>query len=99
LSLPGDPRLAEGIDWSKQNLADLTQEAHDLKIRFTNQGKQYPPAIGTLSKIRFLGAGFPDYPWLFATDREYTAFAAARCWCTQRAVGSRSWSSRRHSGT
>jgi hypothetical protein len=76
LSLPGDPRLAEGIDWSKQNLADLTQEAHNLKIRFTNQGKEYPPALGTVSKVRFLGAGFPDYPWLFATDGEYTAFAA-----------------------
>jgi hypothetical protein len=27
-------------------------------------------------KARFLAAGFPDYPWLFATDGEYTAFAS-----------------------
>ena len=26
--------------------------------------------------MRFFGAGFPDYPWLFATDGEFTAFAA-----------------------
>ena len=25
---------------------------------------------------RWLGAGWPDYPWIFATDAEYTAFAA-----------------------
>ena len=24
----------------------------------------------------FIGAGYPDYPWIFATDAEYTAFAA-----------------------
>ena len=27
-------------------------------------------------KARFVGAGFPDYPWLFATDGEFTAFAS-----------------------
>jgi hypothetical protein len=26
-------------------------------------------------RMQWLGAGFPDYPWLFATDGEYTAFA------------------------
>ena len=26
--------------------------------------------------MRWLGAGWPDYPWLFGTDGEYTAFAA-----------------------
>ena len=35
-----------------------------------------PAAEGTLARARFLGAGFPDYPWLFATDGEYTAFAS-----------------------
>ena len=29
-----------------------------------------------MARARFLGAGFPDYPWLFATDGEYTAFAS-----------------------
>jgi len=29
-----------------------------------------------VSKVRWIGAGWPDYPWLFATDGEYTAFAA-----------------------
>ena len=27
-------------------------------------------------RCRWIGAGFPDYPWLFATDGEYTAFAS-----------------------
>ena len=35
------------IEWGKQNLADLTQTAEDLQIRWTNQGKQFPPPLGT----------------------------------------------------
>ena len=76
LELPGDPLLAEGIDWSKQNLADSVQEARGLEIRETNAGKNYPAPQGTLDRARFLAAGFPDYPWLFATDGEFTAFAS-----------------------
>jgi hypothetical protein len=76
VSLPGDTRLQDAIDWGKQNLADLTQAASDLQIRWTNQGKQFPPPLGSVPHVRFFGAGFPDYPWLFATDGEYTNFAA-----------------------
>ena len=76
LSLPGDQRLAEGIDWGKQNMADITQVAEDLQIRYVDQGKQYPAPQGTVAKARWVGAGFPDYPWIFATDAEYTAFAS-----------------------
>jgi hypothetical protein len=76
VSLPGDRLLQHAIDWGKQNLADLTQVADDLDIRWTSQGKQYPPSSGTVDHVRFFGAGFPDYPWLFATDGEYTDFAA-----------------------
>ncbi|MGH2845796.1 MAG: glycogen debranching protein [Thermoleophilaceae bacterium] len=74
LSLPGDRRLAEGIDWAKQNLADSTQYAEDLEIRWVDQGRRYPPPAGTVARARWVGAGFPDYPWIFATDGEYTAF-------------------------
>jgi len=76
VSLPGDPLLQQAVDWGKQNLADLTQAAEDLQIRWTNQGKQFPPPLGTVKRARWFGAGFPDYPWIFATDGEYTAFAA-----------------------
>jgi hypothetical protein len=74
VSLPGDPRLAMGIDWAKQNLADSTQRSENLDIRWVNQGQSYPAPAGTLPRARWVGAGFPDYPWLFATDGEYTAF-------------------------
>ena len=47
-------------------------------MRFTDEGRQYPPPAGTVPHVRFFGAGFPDYPWLFATDGEFTAFAAWR---------------------
>ena len=77
LTLPGDPLLAQGVEWGKQNLADLTQEAQDLAIRPTEAGTVYPAPVGHVAKIRFEGAGFPDYPWLFATDGEYSAFALA----------------------
>jgi hypothetical protein len=76
LSLPGDSLLARGIDWSKQNLADSVQIAEDVEIRETRGGKRYRRPEGELGRIRFLGAGWPDYPWLFATDGEYTAFAS-----------------------
>jgi hypothetical protein len=76
VSLPGDRLLQQSIQWSKQNLADSVQEAHDLQLRDTDEGRQYPDPVGTLPKARWFGAGFPDYPWLFGTDGEYTAFAA-----------------------
>jgi hypothetical protein len=76
LSLPGDPTLAAAVDWGKQNLADLTLSARNLQIRWTNQGKQFPAPLGTLAKASWIGAGYPDYPWIFGTDAEYTAFAA-----------------------
>jgi hypothetical protein len=79
LTLPGDERIVDGIDWSKQNLADSVQVARDLEIRETNAGKNYPMPRSPeddLAQMRFLGAGFPDYPWLFGTDGEYTAFAS-----------------------
>jgi hypothetical protein len=76
VDLPGDELLQDAVDWGKQNLADLTQTASDLQVRWTNQGKQFPAPLGTVDHVRFFGAGFPDYPWLFATDGEYTNFAA-----------------------
>jgi hypothetical protein len=75
VSLPGDPMLARSVTWSKQDLADLTQQADNLQIRDTEQGTVYPPPSGFVPSIRFEGAGFPDYPWMFATDQEYTVFA------------------------
>src|SRR6266496_1400063 len=75
VSLPGDPALAQSVTWSKQDLADLTQQADNLKIRDTEEGTLYPAPLATVPSIRFEGAGFPDYPWMFATDQEYTMFA------------------------
>jgi hypothetical protein len=76
LSLPGDPLVQNAVDWGKQNIADLTQNAQNLQVRWTNQGKQFPASLGTVPRATWIGAGFPDYPWIFGTDAEYTAFAA-----------------------
>jgi hypothetical protein len=76
VELPGDPLLERSITWSKQNLADSVQEAHDLQLRPVEEGREYPPPVGELDRARWLGAGWPDYPWLFGTDGEYTAFAS-----------------------
>ena len=76
LNLPGDRLTQRAITWGKQNIADLTLKANNLKIRWTNQGKQYPAPLGTVPSANWIGAGYPDYPWIFATDGEYTAFAA-----------------------
>lgn len=76
VTLPGDPQLASSVAWSKQNLADSRQEARNLQLRVTNAGTAYPAPIGTLGVARWTGAGWPDYPWIFGTDGEYTAFAS-----------------------
>ena len=76
VDLPGDRLLQQSVEWSKQNLADSVQEARNLRIRDVNEGKDYPAPAGTLEAARWFGAGFPDYPWIFATDGEYMAFAA-----------------------
>jgi hypothetical protein len=76
VDLPGDRKLQEALDWGKQNLADLTQTATNLKIRFVDQGKAFGAPVHNVKRATFIGAGYPDYPWLFATDGEYTAFPA-----------------------
>jgi len=76
VDLPGDRLLQASVGWSKQNLADSVQEARRLQLRVTNAGTAYPPPQGTLPQARWIGAGWPDYPWIFGTDGEYTAFAA-----------------------
>lgn len=76
VDLPGDRLLQQSVEWSKQNLADSVQEARNLQIRDVNEGKAYPAPSGTVDVARWFGAGFPDYPWLFATDGEYTSYAA-----------------------
>jgi hypothetical protein len=76
LSLPGDPLVQNAVEWGKQNIADLTKTANNLQIRWTDQGKQFPAPLGTVPEATFIGAGFPDYPWAFGTDAEYTAFAS-----------------------
>jgi hypothetical protein len=76
VDLSGDRLLQQSVEWSKQNLADSVQEAHDLELRDVDEGRAYPAPVGTLDEARWIGAGFPDYPWLFGTDGEYTAFAA-----------------------
>ena len=76
LSLPGDPLVQNAVDWGKQNIADLTLSAQNLQIRWTNQGKQFPAPLGTVPEATWIGAGYPDYPWIFGTDGEYTAFAS-----------------------
>jgi hypothetical protein len=76
VDLPGDRLLQQSVEWSKQNLADSVQRADDLQLRVTHEGKEYPPPAGTLATARWIGAGWPDYPWIFGTDGEYSAFSA-----------------------
>ena len=49
---------------------------NDLDLRWVEAGKRYPPPEAKLKSMRWLGAGWPDYTWLFGTDGEYTAYAA-----------------------
>lgn len=76
VDLPGNPLLEASVRWSKQMLAASEQRVEDLDLRWVEAGRRYPPPTGTLESMRWFGAGWPDYTWLFGTDGEYTAFAA-----------------------
>ena len=76
LSLPGDRRLQEAVDWGKQNVARPHARGRGPAGPVARPGQRVPGAEGTVARARWVGAGFPDYPWMFATDGEYTAFAS-----------------------
>ena len=76
VSLPGDPLLADSVAWSKQMLAASVQRTDDVQLRVVNAGQAYPKPVATLKSMRWIGAGWPDYTWLFGTDGEFTAFAS-----------------------
>jgi hypothetical protein len=76
VDLPENRLLEDSVRWSKQMLAASVQEVEDLRLRWVDAGRQYPPPTATLDYMRWLGAGWPDYTWLFGTDGEYTAFAS-----------------------
>ena len=76
VDLPGNRLVEDSVRWSKQMLAASEQRVEDLDLRWVDAGAQYPPPAGTLESMRWFGAGWPDYTWLFGTDGEYTAYAA-----------------------
>jgi hypothetical protein len=61
VSLPDNPLLARSVAWSKEMLAASEQRVEDLKLRAVRAGQAYPPPAGTLSSMRWLSAGWPDY--------------------------------------
>ena len=73
--LPGDPPLQESLEWGKQNLADLTQTARTSTSAGRTRARSGRP-WARCARMTWIGAGFPDYPWLFGVDGEYTAHAA-----------------------
>jgi hypothetical protein len=76
IDLPGNRLIEDSVRWSKQMLAASVQEVEGARLRWVEAGRRYPPPVATLDYMRWLGAGWPDYPWLFGTDGEYTAFAS-----------------------
>ena len=50
------------IEWGKQNIADLTLQARDLEIRWTDQGKQFPAPSGTLAAGELDRCGLSGLP-------------------------------------
>ena len=62
VSLPGDPALAQSVTWSKQDMADLTQQADNLKIRDTEEGTAVPGAAGDRAEHPVRGRGLPRLP-------------------------------------
>ena len=84
VDLPGDRKLQEALDWGKQNLADLTQTATNMQIRFIDQGKAYPAPVHNVKRA---SSSAPATP----TTRGSSPPTAS----TRRSPPSRSASSRR----
>jgi hypothetical protein len=76
VSLPGNALVQQSVEWSKQMLAASVQRSDDVQLRVVNAGTAYPAPVKTLDSMRWIGAGWPDYTWLFGTDGEFTAFAS-----------------------
>jgi glycogen debranching enzyme len=85
VKLPDDT-LELAFDWAKLNMADLRRTVTDLELRDVDEGRAYPDPVATMPTATGIGAGFPDYPWLFGTDGAYTSFPliAAGQWDTAR---------------
>jgi glycogen debranching enzyme len=83
VSVP-DAQLQEALEWGKLNMADLRRTVRAVQVRDVQEGRAYPPPLGTIQSLTGIGAGYPDYPWYFGTDGAYTSFplVAAGQWET-----------------
>jgi hypothetical protein len=73
-----DQDIQAAFDWGKLNLADMRRTVRNMMVRDTMEGAVYPsPLTPTFPLLSGFGAGYPDYPWFFATDGAYTTFSLA----------------------
>ena len=76
LTLPGDSAAA-GLDRVGQAEPRRPHAGREGRRHPLDQPGQGVDARGLACRsMRWIGAGFPDYPWLFGVDGEYTAHAA-----------------------
>ena len=69
--------MENSIEWGKQNLADLTLQRRGPRDPLDQPGQAVPGSVRDGAVRRpGLARAIPDYPWIFGTDAEYTAFAA-----------------------
>ena len=74
---PAGRPAAAGLDRVGQAEPRRPHAAGDRPRHPLDQPGQGVDARGRRSaRMRWVGAGFPDYPWLFAVDGEYTAHAS-----------------------
>jgi glycogen debranching enzyme len=85
VSLP-DRDLEDAFDWAKLNMADLRRTVVGAELRDVDEGRAFPGPVGT-ADLTGVGAGFPDYPWLFGTDGAYTSFPLVASGQWETAIG------------
>ena len=76
LDLPGDPQLAAGHRLEQAEPRRRGPGGSGLQVRETNAGTRTRRRSAPSTSAGWIAAGFPDYPWMFSTDGEYTAFAS-----------------------
>ena len=76
IELPGDPAAAAVDRRGASRTSPISPRRRPTSTSAGPTRARSGPTSGSLRRMTWVGAGFPDYPWLFGTDGEYTAHAS-----------------------
>ena len=77
LWLPGDPQNCRTRSSGASRTSPTSRRRRPgSTCAGRTRARSGPTSACSLARMRWIGAGYPDYPWLFGVDGEYTAHAS-----------------------